>query len=66
MDVIGAIVTPAVEVIVDTTCDKGGFQLELVSISRVINHMTCYKFDQVLSLVENLFKKNPLQDCYPV
>ena len=22
---------------------KGGFQLEFVSISRVINHMTCYK-----------------------
>ena len=22
----------------------GGFQLEFVSISRVINHMTCYKF----------------------
>ena len=31
MDVIGTIVTPAVEIIVDTTCDKGGFQLELVS-----------------------------------
>ena len=31
-----------------------GFQLEFVSISRVINHM--------LSLEENLFKKNPLQD----
>ena len=24
--------------------DLGGFQLEFVSISRVINHMTCYKF----------------------
>ena len=23
---------------------KGGFQLEFVSISQVINHMTCYKF----------------------
>ena len=23
----------------------GGFQLEFVSISRVINHMTCYKFE---------------------
>ena len=22
--------------------DQGGFQLEFVSISRVINHMTCY------------------------
>ena len=25
--------------------DEGGFQLEFVSISRVINHMTCYKFE---------------------
>ena len=24
---------------------SGGFQLEFVSISQVINHMTCYKFD---------------------
>ena len=24
---------------------KGGFQLEFVSISRVINHMTCYRFE---------------------
>ena len=24
---------------------KGGFQFEFVSISRVINHMTCYKFE---------------------
>ena len=23
----------------------GGFQLEFVSISRVIDHMTCYKFE---------------------
>jgi hypothetical protein len=26
-----------------TLADIGGFQLEFVSISRVINHMTCYK-----------------------
>ena len=26
------------------TYDQGGFQLEFVSISRVINHMTCYNF----------------------
>ena len=24
--------------------NDGGFQLEFVSISRIINHMTCYKF----------------------
>ena len=24
-------------------CHQGGFQLEFVSISMVINHMTCYK-----------------------
>ena len=23
---------------------EGGFQLEFVSLSRVINHMTCYRF----------------------
>ena len=39
----------------------GGFQLEFVSISQVINHMTCYKFE-LLALVESLFLKNPLQD----
>ena len=31
--------------------DTGGFQLQFVSISRVINHMTCYII-RVLSLVE--------------
>ena len=25
--------------------DQGGFQLEFVSISRIINHLTCYKFE---------------------
>ena len=39
----------------------GGFQLEFVSIIRVINHMTCYKFEcshwwKIYS------KKIPLQD----
>ena len=29
----------------DDRRDEGGFQLEFVSISRVINHMTCYKFE---------------------
>ena len=28
--------------------DEGGFQLEFVSISRVINHMTCYKSSALL------------------
>ena len=32
-------------------------------LSQLISHMTPYKLDRVLSLVENLFvKKNPLQD----
>ena len=26
-------------------CHKGGFQLEFVSISRLLSHMTCYKFE---------------------
>ena len=39
----------------------GGFQLEFVSISRVINHMTCYKFE--CSHWSKIYlKKNPLQD----
>ena len=28
--------------------DQGGFQLEFVSISRVINHMTCYKLSALI------------------
>jgi hypothetical protein len=41
--------------------DKGGFQLEFVSISRVINHLTCYKFE--CSYWWKIYpKKNPLQD----
>ena len=38
-----------------------GFQLEFLSISRVINHMLCYNFD---SLIGRKFikKKNPLQN----
>ena len=27
---------------------KGGFQLEFVSISRVINHMTCYELSVLI------------------
>ena len=29
----------------DKSINIGGFQLEFVSINRVINHMTCYKFE---------------------
>ena len=39
----------------------GGFQLEFLSISWVINHMTCYKFE-CSQWWKNYFKKNPLQD----
>ena len=39
----------------------GGFQMKFVSISLIINHMTCYKF--VCSHWWKIhFKKNPLQD----
>ena len=39
----------------------GGFQLEFVSIlNRVINHMTCYKFE-CSHWWKIYFKKNPLQ-----
>ena len=39
----------------------GGFELEFVSISRVVSYMTCYKFE-CSHLAENLLRKNPLQD----
>ena len=29
-------------------CNQGGFQLKFVSISQVINHMTCYKFSALI------------------
>ena len=35
----------------------GGFQLEFVDISWVINHMTCYNLSAVIG-----GKENPLQD----
>ena len=31
--------------IAESDVDKGGFQLEFVSTSQVINHMMCYKFE---------------------
>ena len=39
----------------------GGFQLEFLSISRVINQMTCYKF-KCSHWWKIYLKKNPLQD----
>ena len=36
--------------------------MEFISISRVINHKTCYNSNALIALVENLFKKNSLQD----
>ena len=41
----------------------GGFQLKFVSISRVINHMTCYNASALIDWWKFYFyKKNPLQD----
>ena len=39
----------------------GGFQLEDLSISQVINHVTCYKFE-CSHWWKIYLKKNPLQD----
>ena len=39
---------------------NGDFHLEFVSISRVINHMTCYKFKCSHWGEENLFSKKSL------
>ena len=36
----------------------GGFQLEFVSISQVINHNTCYKFEWSHWWKESLLKKS--------
>ena len=41
--------------------EVGGFQLEFVSISRVINHMSCYKF-KCSHWWKIYLKKNPLLD----
>ena len=44
----------------------GGFQLEFVSISRVINHMTCYKFDcsHWLKLQDSDWRANLVKDFF--
>ena len=39
----------------------GGFQLEFVSISRVINLMTCYNLSPLIG-GKSIFSKKPLQD----
>ena len=39
---------------------QGGFQLEFISISRVINHMTCYKIE-CSHWWKIYLEKNPLQ-----
>ena len=44
----------------------GGFQLEFVSISRVINHMTCYKFEcsHWLKLQHSDWRANLVKDFF--
>ena len=42
-------------------CAKGGFQLKFVSMSRAINHMTCYNSSALIG-GKFISKKNPLQD----
>ena len=37
---------------------KGGFHLEFVSTSRVINHMTCYKFSALIELRHSDWREN--------
>ena len=46
--------------------DKGGFQLEFVSISQVINHMTCYKFEcsHWLKLQHSDWRANLVKDFF--
>ena len=44
----------------------GGFQLEFVSIRRVINHMTCYKFESShwLKLQHSDWRENIVKDFF--
>ena len=45
---------------------EGGFQLEFVSISRVIDHMTCYKFEcsHWLKLQHSDWRANLVKDFF--
>ena len=36
------------EILIKVFSNLGGFQLEFVSISQVINHMICYKFSALI------------------
>ena len=51
-----------------TTVYIGGFQLEFVSISRVINHMTCYKFEcsHWLKLQHSDWRANLVKDFFKI
>ena len=47
--------------------NTGGFRLEFLSISRVINHMTCYKFEcsHWLKLQHSEWRANLVKDfCF--
>ena len=46
--------------------DYGGFQLEIVSISRVLNHMTSYEFkcSHWLKLVLSDWRENLVKDFF--
>ena len=41
--------------------ELGGFQLEFVSISRVINHMTCYNSSGLIG-GKFILRRNPVQN----
>ena len=47
---------------------NGGFQLEFVSISRIINHMTCYKFEfsHWLKLQHSDWRANLVKDLFKI
>ena len=46
----------------------GGFQLEFVNISRIINHMTCYKFkcSHWLKLQHSDWRANLVKDFFEI
>ena len=45
--------------------EKGGFQLEFLSISRIINHMTCYNSSALIG-GKFILKKILYKICTPV
>ena len=64
--ILDVIVRPffAIWITLAVNYEKGGFQLEFVSISWVINHMTCYNSSALIG--KFILKKILYKICSPV